>query len=54
MNKVKFLICIAFASMAFAACTTANDNPVLPDDPTVVNVDDPQEEVTDQPANARD
>ncbi len=52
MKIVKSLICIVFAAMALTACT--NDNPVVPqDDPTVVNVDNPQEEVTDQPAAAR-
>lgn len=53
MKKVKLLICIAIASIALAACSR-DDNPVIPgDDPTTVNVDDPQEEVTDQPAYTR-
>ena len=46
MNKVKFLICIVVASMALAACSK-EDNPVT------TNIDDPQEQVTDQPAYAR-
>ena len=50
MNKVKFLLCIAFASMVLTACIK-EDNPV--DDPTTVNMDDPQETVTDQPAYGR-
>lgn len=53
MNKVKFLICAVVASMALVACTI-DDNPVIvPDDSTTVNVDNPQEEVTDQPAASR-
>ena len=48
MKKAKFLICIFIASMALAACSK-DDNPV---DTTSANVDNPQEEVTDQPANA--
>ena len=48
MKKAKFLICIFIASMALAACSK-DDNPV---DTTTVNIDDPQEDVTDQPANA--
>ena len=47
MNRIKFLICIAFASMALASCSK-DDNPA-----GTVNLDDPQENVTDQPANSR-
>lgn len=50
MNKAKFLLCIAFASMALTACVK-EDNPV--DEIPTVNIDNPQETVTDQPANAR-
>lgn len=46
MNRVKFLICFVVASMALAACNK-EDNPVT------TNIDNPQEQVTDQPANAR-
>ena len=46
MNKVKFLICVIVASMALVACDK-EDNPIT------TNVDNPQEQVTDQPANAR-
>lgn len=46
---MKFLIVIAIASMALAACSK-NDNPI--DSPSSTNVDNPQEVVTDQPANA--
>ncbi len=49
MKKVKFLIGIAIVSMALAACSK-EDNPI--DSPSSVNLDDPQEQVTDQPANA--
>ena len=48
MNKIKMIICAALASMALAACSV-DDNPIEP----VVNLDDPQEQVTDQPAYAR-
>lgn len=51
MNKVKFLFCMVFASMVLTACVK-EDNPI-DDQPTTVNLDDPQETVTDQPANAR-
>ena len=53
MNRIKFLIAAVFAAMALTACTGIEDNPVLPDNPITDNVDDPQEEVTDQPANVR-
>lgn len=49
MNKAKFMVCLLLASMALAACTKI-DNPIY-DIPA--DLDDPQEEVTDQPANAR-
>ena len=55
MNKVKFLIATAFATMALTACVGNQDSPVLPDNPPITdNVNDPQEEVTDQPANVRE
>lgn len=50
MNKLKLLICMVFATMALAACSV-DDNPV--DSSTTVNIDNPQDNVTDQPANAR-
>ena len=49
MNKVKFLVCLFVASLALTACTI-EDNPS--EDPTKVNVDNPQNEETDQPAYA--
>lgn len=54
MNKAKFLIATVFATMALTACTGIEDTPVIPVNPTTENVDDPQEEVTDQPANGRE
>lgn len=54
MNKVKFLIATVFATLTLTACTGSQDNPVLPVNPITDNVDDPQEEVTDQPANVRE
>ena len=48
MNKVKMMICLSVFALALTACDK-EDNPV---EPTVVNVDDPQEEVTNQPAYA--
>lgn len=53
MNKAKILVCAVLSSMALTACTVEDNPVVLPDDPTTVNVDDPQEEVTDQPATSR-
>ena len=47
MNRVKFLLGIMLASMLFVACSK-DDNPI-----DNVNIDDPQEEVTDQPALVR-
>ena len=47
MKRLKFLICIAFAAIALAACDKA-DNPV--DSGEIVDVNNPQENVTDQPA----
>jgi PBP1b-binding outer membrane lipoprotein LpoB len=52
MNKVKFLLCIAFASMVLTACVK-EDNPVDDKTTPTVNLDDPQETVTDQPAYGR-
>ena len=49
MNKVKFMIGLFVAALALTACSV-EDNPA--EDPTKVNTDDPQEVVTDQPANA--
>ena len=55
MNKIKFMIATVFAAMALTACIGGNDdNPVVPVNPITDNVDDPQEEVTDQPAAARE
>lgn len=54
MNKIKFLIASVFATMALTACTGVEDNPVLPENPITDNVDEPQEEVTDQPAASRE
>ena len=54
MNKIKFLIAIVFATMALTACTGIEDTPVIPTNPITDNVEDPQEEVTDQPANGRE
>ena len=53
MNRIKFLIATVFATMALTACTGIEDNPVVPN-PITDNVDDPQEEVTDQPAADRE
>lgn len=50
MKKLLFMMCLCLASMAFTACSI-EDNPAKPEEPTV-NVDEPQEEVTDQPALA--
>ena len=50
MKKVFFLMCLFIAPLAYTACTV-EDNPAKPEEPTV-NVDEPQEEVTDQPAQA--
>lgn len=49
MKKMKFILCIAIALLALAACSK-EDNPI--DSGANVNLDDPQEQVTDQPANA--
>jgi len=49
MKKMKFILCIAIASLALAACSK-EDNPI--DSGANVNLDDPQEQVPDQPANA--
>ncbi len=49
MNKAKLLIGFVLASMALASCDKA-DNPI---DSGSVNIDNPQEEVTDQPAADR-
>lgn len=50
MKKVFFLMCLFFAPLAFTACSI-EDNP-YPETQQTVDVDDPQEEVTDQPALA--
>lgn len=47
MNKVKFILGLFFATMVLAACSV-EDNAIEPP----VNIDDPQEQVTDQPAYA--
>ena len=49
MNRIKFLIGIAIVAMTLAACNK-EDNPV--ESSPTLNLDDPQEQVTDQPANA--
>lgn len=49
MKKLFILLCIAFASQVFMACTK-DDNPVDTGKPT--NITDPQEVVSDQPAYA--
>ena len=54
MNRIKFLIAAFFATMALTACTGNQDSPVLPINPITDNVDDPQEQVTDQPATDRE
>ena len=54
MKRIKCLIATVFATMALTACVGGQDNPVLPVNPITDNVDDPQEEVTDQPASARE
>lgn len=53
MNKVKFVLGLFFASMLFVACSI-EDNPAKPEpEPeSPVNIDNPQEQVTDQPAYA--
>lgn len=47
MKKLLILLGIAFASQVFVACTN-DDNPI----PGLDNVNNPQEQPTDQPANA--
>lgn len=47
MKKLLILLCIAFATQVFTACSK-EDNPV----PGYDDVDNPKEVVTDQPANA--
>ncbi len=56
MNKAKLLICSVIAATALTACT-AEDNPVVdpvidPTDTATVVVDNPSENVSDQPAYA--
>lgn len=51
MNKVTVIICTFIAALALTSCDK-DDNPVT-DEPTVVNLEEPQEEVTDQPAYSR-
>ena len=48
MKKVFFLMCLFFFFLLFTVCAV-EDNP---NPEPVVNVDDPNEEVTDQPAQA--
>ena len=54
MSKFKILICTVVAFMALTACTVEDNptpNPVYEDnDSTSVNIDDPNESVTDRPA----
>lgn len=47
---LSFIICQLSLSTTLVSCDK-EDNPV--EEPTVINVDDPQEEVTDQPALSR-
>ena len=47
MKKLFILLCIAFATQVFMACTN-DDNPI----PGIDDTQNPQEQVTDQPANA--
>ena len=54
MNRIKSLIASFFDTMALTACTGIEDTPVIPAYPITDNVDDPQEEVTDQPAADRE
>ena len=49
MNKLRLMIGIALVSMAMVSCDK-NDNPV---EQSTITLDDPQEEVSDQPATAR-
>jgi len=57
MNKIKMIICTFMAAVALTACDK-EDNPVGPVEPVEpeveVVVDDPQEEVSDQPAFSRE
>ena len=48
MKKILFLACLFVAPMAFTACSVIDN----PSEPLEYNVDNPQEEVTDQPAQA--
>lgn len=48
MKKILFLLCVALASMVTTSCTK-EDNPIYGG---IDNTDNPQETVTDQPANA--
>jgi hypothetical protein len=48
MKKILFLLCIAFASVVITSCSK-DDNPIYGG---IDNIDNPQEQVTDQPANA--
>lgn len=47
MKKMLFLLCIAFASVVMTSCTK-EDNPIYGG---IDNTGNPQEQVTDQPAN---
>ena len=49
MSAAILVIC---GASVLTSCTN-DDNPVVPANPVTDNVDDPQEEVTDQPANVR-
>lgn len=53
MKKKLFMMCLFLAPLAFTACSI-EDNPTEPVEPVeeTVNMEDPQEEVTDQPALA--
>jgi hypothetical protein len=47
MKKILFLLCIALASVVMTSCTK-EDNPIYGG---IDNTNNPQEQVTDQPAN---
>ena len=47
---LSFIICLLSLSTTLVSCDK-EDNPV--EESTIVNIDDPQEEVTDQPALSR-
>ena len=52
VNYKRLLVCAALCAMALTSCNK-EDNPYVPEEPVTVEVDNPQEEVTDQPALSR-